>query len=147
MSDSLQPHGLYSPWDSLGQNTGVDSLSLLQGIFPAQGLNPGFLHCRQIFYQLSHKGSPRILECLAYYFSSGSSQPRNTTGFSCIAGGFFTNQAIREAQVSSKKSAKEEMVKHQQLKGHEFEQALGDNEGQGSLAYCSPRGLKESEMI
>ena len=58
MSNSLRPHGLYSPWNSLGQNTGVGSLSLLQGIFPTQGSNPGLLHCRQIFYQLSHKGSP-----------------------------------------------------------------------------------------
>ena len=41
MSDSLQTHGLYSPWNSPGQNTGVGSLSLLQGIFPTQGLNPG----------------------------------------------------------------------------------------------------------
>ena len=56
------PHGLYSPWNSPGQNTGVDSLSLLQGIFPTQGSNPGLLHCRQIFYQLSHKGSPCGLE-------------------------------------------------------------------------------------
>ena len=46
------------PWNSLGKNTGVGSLSLLQGIFPTQGLNPGLLHCRQILYQLSHKGSP-----------------------------------------------------------------------------------------
>ena len=59
MSDSLQPHGLYSQWNSPGQNTGVSSLSFLQEIFPTQGLNPGLLHCRQIFYQLSHKGSPR----------------------------------------------------------------------------------------
>ena len=58
VSDSLRPHGLYSPWNSPGQNTGVGSLSLLQGIFPVQGLNPG-LHCRRILYQLSHKGSPR----------------------------------------------------------------------------------------
>ena len=61
MSDSLQPHGLYSPWNSPGQNTEVGSLSLLQGIFPTQGSNPGLPHCRQILYQLSHKGSPRIL--------------------------------------------------------------------------------------
>ena len=54
----LRPHGLYSPWNSPGQNTGVGSLSLLQGIFSTQGLNPGLLHCRQILYQLSHKGSP-----------------------------------------------------------------------------------------
>ena len=76
---------------SPGQNTGVGSLSLLQEIFPIQGLNPGLLHCRQILYQLSHKKSPRILEWVAYPFSSGSSQPRNQAGVSCIAGRFFTN--------------------------------------------------------
>ena len=58
MSDSLWPHGLYSPWNSPGQNTRVGSLSLLQGIFPTQGLNPALLHCRQILYQLSYQGSP-----------------------------------------------------------------------------------------
>ena len=56
VSDSLQ---LYSPWNSSGQNTGVGSLSLLQGIFPTQGSNSGLLHCRRIVYQLSHKGSPK----------------------------------------------------------------------------------------
>ena len=63
MSDSLWHHGLYSPWKSPGQNTGVGSLSLLQGIFPTQGLNPGLPHCRQILYQLSHKGSPVHSKC------------------------------------------------------------------------------------
>ena len=58
VSDSLRPHGLYSPWNSPGQNTGVGSLSLLQGIFPTQGLNASLPHSRQILYQLSHKGSP-----------------------------------------------------------------------------------------
>ena len=82
MSNSLQPHGLYSPWNSLAQNTGMGSLSLLQGIFPTQGSNPGLLHCRQILYQLSHKGSPRILEWVAYPFSNRSSWPRNRTGIS-----------------------------------------------------------------
>ena len=52
---TLQPHGLYSLWNSLGQNTGVGSLTLLQGIFSTQGSNPGLLHCRRILYQLSHK--------------------------------------------------------------------------------------------
>ena len=93
MSNSLQPHGLYSPWNSLGQNTRVVNLSFLQGIFPTQGSNLGLLHCRQILYQLSHKGSPRILEWIAYPFSRGSSQLRNRTGASCIADGFFTNWA------------------------------------------------------
>ena len=46
MSDSLQPHGLYSPWNSPCYNTVVGSLSLLQGIFPTRGLNPGLPHCR-----------------------------------------------------------------------------------------------------
>ena len=84
LSDSLWPHRLYSPWNSPGQNTGLGSLSLLQGIFPTQGSNPGLLHCRQILYQLSHKGSPRILEWVAYPFSSRSSRPRKWTGV-CIA--------------------------------------------------------------
>ena len=83
----------YSQWDSPGQNTGVGSLSLLQGIFPTQGSNWGLPHCRWILYQLSHQGSPRILEWVAYPSSSGSSQARSWTGVSCIAGGFFTNWA------------------------------------------------------
>ena len=58
VSNSFWPHGLCSPWNSLGQNTGGGSLSLLQGIFPTQGLNPSHLHCRQILYQLRHKLSP-----------------------------------------------------------------------------------------
>ena len=45
VSSSLWLHGLYSPWNSPGQNTGVDHLSLLQGIFPAQVLNPGLPQC------------------------------------------------------------------------------------------------------
>ena len=61
VSDSSRPHGLYSPWNSPGQNTGIGSCSLLQGIFPTQGSNPGLPHCRWILYQLSHKGSPREL--------------------------------------------------------------------------------------
>ena len=57
-SPTLRPHVIYSPWTSPDQNIGVGSLSLLQGIFPTQGSNPGLPHCRQILYQLSHKGSP-----------------------------------------------------------------------------------------
>ena len=60
--DSLWPRGLYSPWNSPGQNTGVASLSLLQGIFPTQGSNPGLPHCRRILYQLSHKVNWRVDE-------------------------------------------------------------------------------------
>ena len=52
VSDSLRLHGLHSPWNSPGQNTGVGSLSLLQGIFPTQGSNPGLPHCRRVLNQL-----------------------------------------------------------------------------------------------
>ena len=97
VSDSLSDYGLYSSWNSPGQNTGVGSLSLLQGIFPTQGSNPGLPHCRRILCQLSHKESPRILEWVVDSFSSRSSQPRNWIEVSCIVGGFFTNWAIREA--------------------------------------------------
>ena len=74
VSDSLR---LYSPWNSPFQNAGVGSLSLLQGIFPARQSNPGLLYYRWIIYQLSHKGSPRMLEWVAYLFSSRSPQLRN----------------------------------------------------------------------
>ena len=89
MSASLWPHGPYSPWNSPGQNTGKGSFSLLQGIFPIQGLNPGLLHCRWILYQLSYEGSPQILEWVAFPFSRGSSQRRDWTQVSHTAGGFL----------------------------------------------------------
>ena len=58
VSHSLGPHGLYSPWNSPGQNTGVGSLSLLQGIFWTQESNWGLLRCRRILYQLSYQENP-----------------------------------------------------------------------------------------
>ena len=87
--------------DSPGKYAGVGCYALLQGIFPIHGSNPGLPHCTQIIYHLSHEGSPRILEWVAYPFSRGSSWPRNWTGASCIAGRFFTNWAIREALLNS----------------------------------------------
>ena len=69
-----------TPWtiqsmNSPGQNTGVGSLSLLQGIFPTQGLNPGFPHCRWILYQLSHKRSPSNLTTNTIFEMHVSFQP------------------------------------------------------------------------
>ena len=98
VSDSLW-HPWTSPLNSPGQNTGVGSLSFLLGVFPTQGRsNPGLSHCRWILYQLNHKGSPRVLEWVAYPFSGGSSWPRNGTTISRIAGWFFTSWATGEAQ-------------------------------------------------
>ena len=95
---TLCNHGLYSPWNSPDQNTAVGSHSLLQGIFAPQGSNWSLQHCRQILYQLSHQGSPWILEWAAVPFSKGSSWPRNWTEVSSFAGSFFTRWAIRGAQ-------------------------------------------------
>ena len=83
--------------DSPGKNTGVGCHALLQGIFLTQRLSPALLHCRQILCHLSYKGSPRILEWVAYPISLRSSQSRNWTSIFCIAGGFFTNWATKEA--------------------------------------------------
>ena len=95
-SYSLRPHGLYSSWNFPGQNTGVGSCSLLQGIFPTQGSNPSLLHCGWILYQLSYQGRPRILVWVSYPFSRVSFWPRNWTGFSCIEGRFFTRWATEK---------------------------------------------------
>ena len=53
------------PWDSPGKNTGMDCHSLLQGIFPTQGLNPGLLHCRNMLYHL--RSSERANFCFIDY--------------------------------------------------------------------------------
>ena len=95
------PSGSSVHGDSLAKNTRVGCHSLLQGTFPTQGLNPGLLHWRQILYWLSHQGSPRILEWVAYPLSRGPSWPRKWTGVSWIAGGFFSSWATREASVFS----------------------------------------------
>ena len=104
VSNSLRPSMDCSPpcysvhGDSPGKNTRVGCHALLQGNFLTQGSNPGLLHRRQILYHLSHQGSPRILEWIALFFSRGSSQPRDITQVSHIAGRFFTSWATREAQ-------------------------------------------------
>ena len=85
VSDSLRPHGLYSPRNSPGQNTGVGGCSLLQRIFPTQGSNPGLAHCRWILYQLSYKGNPcssqESFSILANHLADG----KTTTRIGCGA--------------------------------------------------------------
>ena len=97
MSMDCSPPGSSVHGDSPDKNTGVGCYALLQGIFPTQGLNPGLLHCRQLLHCLNHQVNPWIMEWVAYPFYRGSSQPRNWTGVSCIAGGFFTNWTTRDA--------------------------------------------------
>ena len=75
----------------------------LPGDLPNPGVEPkvGIPHCWQILCCLSHQRSPRILGCVAYLFSRGSSQPMNWTHVSCIAGKFFISWATREADITS----------------------------------------------
>ena len=65
-SFGLQPTMFLYLWEFSGKNTRMGSHSLLQGIFPTQGLKSGLLHCRQITYQLSHQGSPTYV-CMYMY--------------------------------------------------------------------------------
>ena len=79
ISDSLWPH---SPWNCPGQDTGVGSLSLLQGIFPTQGLNPDLPHGSQILYQLSYQGSSNEeeLKSLLMKVKEESEKENSTSG-------------------------------------------------------------------
>ena len=99
MFDSLQPYGLYSPWNFPGQNTGVGSLFLLQRIFPTQGSNPGLPHCRQIHYQLSYQGSPQKVKVTQSYLTLcnlGRNSPGQNTGVRChsLLQGIFPTQGL-----------------------------------------------------
>ena len=78
---------------------GVGCHALLQGIFPTQGSNPGLPYCRQILHHLIHQGSSRIMEWVAYPFSSTTSQPRNQTGVSSIAGELFPSWLPGKPQI------------------------------------------------
>ena len=87
-------------WNSLGQNTGVGNFSPLQGIFRTQGLNPGIPHCGRILCQLSHKGSPRILEWVACPFSSRSSGPGIKPGTPALQGNSLPTELSGNPKVS-----------------------------------------------
>ena len=101
------PKGSSVHGDSPGKNTGVGCQALLQGIFPTQGSNPVLPHFRWILYWLSYLGNPRTLEWVDYPFSRRSSQPRNWTGVSYVAGRFFSSWGTREAHVSNPKKLEE----------------------------------------
>ena len=89
---TLRPHGLYSLWNSPGRNTGVGSCSHSPGDFLNPGIEPRSPLLQVDSLPAELKGSPRIPEWVVYPFSRGSSQPRNRTRVSCIAGGFFTTE-------------------------------------------------------
>ena len=87
-----KPTGLLIPWGFSRQKNWAG----LPGLPPSGG----FPHCKQILYCMSHQGSPRILEWVAYPVSRGTSQPRNWTRVSCIASQFFPYWATKETLIS-----------------------------------------------
>ena len=94
---ALWLHGLYRPWNSPGQNTGVGGCSFLQGIFPTQGLNPA-LTLQADSLPSEPPGKPENTGVGSLDpFSRRSSWPSNQTGVSCITGEFFTSWAPRKA--------------------------------------------------
>ena len=137
---------LWNPWNSPGRNTGVGSLSLLQEIFPTQVSNPGLPHCRWILYQLSHRGSPGIVEWVACPFSRGSSRPRNQTRVSCIWDSLVAQMvkslpAMQETQVRS--LGQEDPWRRKWEPTPVF--LPGRSHGRRSLGGYSPWGCKELE--
>ena len=92
---------LYSPWNSPGQNTAMGSLSLLQGIFPTQGSNPGLPHCRQILYQLSHRGgSKQMLLLLSRSVVSNSVRPIEGSPLSSSVPGILQARTLEWVAIS-----------------------------------------------
>ena len=121
-----------------------------RGIFPTQGSNPGLLHCREILYHLRQPKETKPV-------NPKGNQPWISIGRTdteAEAPILWPSDAKRwltgkdpDAEKDSgqqKGATEEEMVGwHHQLNGHECEQTLGDSEGQGSLACCSPWACKE----
>ena len=96
VSNSLQLHGLYSLWNSPGQNTGVGSYYLLQGIFPTQRSNPGLPHCGWILYQLSHKEANTGVSSLSL-LQGNLPGPGIEPGSPALQVNSLTTEHIREA--------------------------------------------------
>ena len=108
------PHGLYSPWNSPGQNTGVGICSLLQGIFPTQGLNPGFPHCKWILSQLSHRDPKNTgVGSLSFLQRIFLTQESNQDLLHCRQ--IFTNWSIREAEIIVRKWYFRRVLSHHSL--------------------------------
>ena len=201
---TLQPHGLYSPWNSLGQNAGVGSCSLLQGVFPTQGSNPGLLHCRWEIQNRNNliskvRGKSRGIYLFTYvlidqillgiysvlwvpknwcfwivvlektlespldskeikqslvkdvnpeYSLEGLMLKLKLQYFGHLmqrADSFEKTLMLGKIEDGRREGAAEdEMIRwHHWVNGHEFEQTLGDSNGQESLVSCIPWGCKD----
>ena len=158
----LWPHELYCPWYSPGQNTGVGSHSLLQGIFPTQVSNPGLPHCRRISYQLSYlwvkengcfsllgildgkEIKPVNLKEINPEYSLERLMLKPKLQYLAHLMWRADSDVWKDWRQKEKRAAEDEIVRyHHWLNGHEFPQTLGDSGGQRSLMCYSSWGHKE----
>ena len=159
VSNSLGPHGSYPTrflylWNFPGKNTGVGCHSLLQGIFLSQEVNLGLLHFRQILYHLSHQGSQLSFTDMQYqswiFIGRTDAEAQSPIFWPPDAKSWLTRKdpdAGKDWRQEEKGTTENEAVGwHRRLNGHEFEQAPGVGDGQGSLSCCSPWGHKELDM-
>ena len=147
VSDSLRPHGLYGPWNSPGQNTGVGCYALLEGIFPTQGSNPGLLHCRRILNQLSHKGSFRLI--IENKKWENHNNDNNSDNNDCVFRDFSVLDAERSIAtpflLKILFSVILEDVRLREIKSFTHLRSSGVGDGQGGLEGCNSWGCKESD--
>ena len=150
LCDPRGPARLPCPWDSSGQNTGAGSRSLLQGIFPSQGSNPGL---PRILYQLSHQGNPRILEWLAYHFSNGSSDPGIEPGSPTLQADSSPAEPPGRAKRQPKAREEERGEGAPALgpQGHPWEEgsrtARGGSSGPWSKSFSSVHSLRRVQLF
>ena len=147
MSDSAAPWTvactrLLHPWDFLGKSTGVGCHFLLQAIFLTQGSNPGLPHCRQMLYHLSHQESFPKGNQFWMFIGGTDTKAEVPILWPPDAKSWLIGKdpdAGKDWRQEEKGMTEDEMVGwHHWLNGHEFGQAPGDGEEQGSLACCSP---------
>ena len=158
------------PWNSPAQNTGMGSLSFFQGIFPTQGSNPGLMNCRQILYQLNHRVTNSRTWLSGWTELNWTAKSLNKSILKEINPGYSLEgvrlklklqypghlrrrtEPLEKTLVLGKIEGKARMgdrgwggwITSLTPNKHEFAQTLGDTEGQGILASCSPWDCKES---
>ena len=120
----LQPARLLYPWNFPGRDTGAGCHFLLQGNFPTQGLNPGFLHCRQALYPLSHQGTGKANAkvCVSLYSKEWTSNTLSQVIKSSILNYYFVD-----------------LCKSANFSGHQY--PLSQNKG-ASPHHCTPCQLR-----
>ena len=111
MSNSLQPHGLYSAWNFLVQNTEVGSLACLQGIFLTQESNPGLPHCRQILYQLSTKEAQEDWSGLPFPSPADLPNPGIEPGSPALQTDALPSEPLEKPMAESKEELKSLLMK------------------------------------